>query len=339
MNKKITIIEIAEMAEVSTATVSRVINNTGKVEAGKKEKILELIEKYDYRPNQIAKALQARKSNTIGFVVPHINSPYYAGIFYETEIAAKKRGYTLLLCNSEADKHLESNILDTFVSANVRAIVFMGGRLDDMYTDKKYINEIEKINKKIPIISCVDIPELNCAQVYQEQKISADELLRHLSKEGYRDVVLLGGYKNVRTTSKRRREIIENADKYGISIRKEIIESDYSVEGGNIAMQELLKSPQLPEAIICINDLVAIGALSETYKSNVKVPGDIAISGYDNLDISSFIFPGITTIACDYKAYAEAIVDMIQNIDNIAKNTRRTVQANLIVRGSTKRNA
>ena len=202
MNKKITIIEIAEMAEVSTATVSRVINNTGKVEAGKKEKILELIEKYDYRPNQIAKALQARKSNTIGFVVPHINSPYYAGIFYETEIAAKKRGYTLLLCNSEADKHLESNILDTFVSANVRAIVFMGGRLDDMYTDKKYINEIEKINKKIPIISCVDIPELNCAQVYQEQKISADELLRHLSKEGYRDVVWLGGYKNVRTTSK-----------------------------------------------------------------------------------------------------------------------------------------
>ena len=339
MNKKITIIEIAEMAEVSTATVSRVINNTGKVETGKKEKILELIEKYDYRPNQIAKALQARKSNTIGFVVPHINSPYYAGIFYETEIVAKKRGYTLLLCNSEADKHLESNILDTFVSANVRAIVFMGGRLDDMSIDKKYINEIEKINKKIPIISCVDIPELNCAQVYQEQKISADELLMHLSKEGYKDIALLGGYKNVRTTSKRRKEIIESAGRYGISIRKDIIESDYSVEGGNIAMQELLKSPQLPEAIICINDLVAIGALSETYKSNVKVPGDIAISGYDNLDISSFIFPGITTIACDYKAYAEAIVDTIQNIDNIAKNTRRTVQANLIVRGSTKRNA
>ena len=339
MNKKITIIEIAEMAEVSTATVSRVINNTGKVETGKKEKILELIEKYDYRPNQIAKALQARKSNTIGFVVPHINSPYYAGIFYETEIAAKKRGYTLLLCNSEADKHLESNILDTFVSANVRAIVFMGGRLDDMSIDKKYINEIEKINKKIPIISCVDIPELNCVQVYQEQKISVDELLMHLSEEGYKDIALFGGYKNVRTTSKRRKEIIESADRYGISIRRDIIESDYSVEGGNIAMQELLKSPQLPEAIICINDLVAIGALSETYKSNVKVPGDIAISGYDNLDISSFIFPGITTIACDYKAYAEAIVDTIQNIDNIAKNTRRTVQANLIVRGSTKRNA
>ena len=339
MNKKITIIEIAEMAEVSTATVSRVINNTGKVETGKKEKILELIEKYDYRPNQIAKALQARKSNTIGFVVPHINSPYYAGIFYETEIAAKKRGYTLLLCNSEADKHLESNILDTFVSANVRAIVFMGGRLDDMSIDKKYINEIEKINKKIPIISCVDIPELNCVQVYQEQKISVDELLMHLSEEGYKDIALFGGYKNVRTTSKRRKEIIESADRYGKSIRRDIIESDYSVEGGNIAMQELLKSPQLPEAIICINDLVAIGALSETYKSNVKVPGDIAISGYDNLDISSFIFPGITTIACDYKAYAEAIVDTIQNIDNIAKNTRRTVQANLIVRGSTKRNA
>ena len=118
MNKKITIVELAEMAGVSTATVSRVINDTGKVDKEKKEKILELIDRYDYRPNQIAKALQASRSNTVGFVVPHINSPYYARIFYETEIAAKKMGYTILLCNSESDRHLESNILNTFMSAN-----------------------------------------------------------------------------------------------------------------------------------------------------------------------------------------------------------------------------
>ena len=170
MNKKITIVELAEMAGVSTATVSRVINDTGKVDKEKKEKILELIDRYDYRPNQIAKALQASRSNTVGFVVPHINSPYYARIFYETEIAAKKKGYTILLCNSESDRHLESNILNTFMSANVRAIVFMGGRLD----------ELEKINKKIPIIACVDVAELNCVQVYQEQKLSSKKLLEHL---------------------------------------------------------------------------------------------------------------------------------------------------------------
>ena len=337
MNKKITIVEIAEMAEVSIATVSRVINNSGKVDEEKKEKILELIVKYDYKPNQIAKALQASRSNTVGFVVPHINSPYYARIFYETEIAAKKRGYTILLCNSESEKHLESNILDTFMSANVRAIVFMGGRLDNINIEKKYLDELEKINKKIPIISGVDIPDLNCVQVYQEQKISNDELLEHLSKKGYRDVALLGGYGNVRTTIKRRSEIIASAEKYGIKIRKEIIESDYSVEGGNIAMQKLLKCEKIPEAIICINDLVAIGALSETYKNSIKVPEDIAISGYDGLDISSFVYPGITSVACDFKKYAEAIVDIIHNIENVTKNTRRAVPANLIIRGSTER--
>ena len=123
--------------------------------------------------------------------------------------------------------------------------------------------EIEEVNKKIPVISCVDVPNLGCIQIYQEQQKSSNKLLEHLSGLGYRDVVLLGGYSNVRTTIKRREEIIDNAAKYGINIRREIIESDYSVEGGNIAMQEMLKCDKLPQAIICINDLVATGVLSE----------------------------------------------------------------------------
>ena len=335
MSEKITIVEIAKLANVSTATVSRIINNTGKVNNDKKKKVLDLIEKYDYKPNLIAKALQSSKSNTVGFIVPHINSPYYAQLFYETELIAQKQGYTLMLCNSESDKRLESNILDAFISANVRAIVFMGGRLDDIESNKKYLCEIEEVNKKIPVISCVDVPNLGCIQIYQEQQKSSNKLLEHLSGLGYRDVVLLGGYSNVRTTLKRREEIIDNAEKYGINIRREIIESDYSVEGGNIAMQEMLKCDKLPQAIICINDLVATGVLSEAYKNNMSIPKDIAIVGYDNLDISQFIYPGITTIACNYKEYSKAIVDAIQNVDTMDYNTKIAVQTDLIVRGTT----
>ncbi|MBU9726305.1 LacI family DNA-binding transcriptional regulator [Diplocloster modestus] len=335
MSEKITIVEIAKLANVSTATVSRIINNTGKVNNDKKKKVLDLIEKYDYKPNLIAKALQSSKSNTVGFIVPHINSPYYAQLFYETELIAQKQGYTLMLCNSESDKRLESNILDAFISANVRAIVFMGGRLDDIESNKKYLCEIEEVNKKIPVISCVDVPNLGCIQIYQEQQKSSNKLLEHLSGLGYRDVVLLGGYSNVRTTIKRREEIIDNAEKYGINIRREIIESDYSVEGGNIAMQEMLKCDKLPQAIICINDLVATGVLSEAYKNNMSIPKDIAIVGYDNLDISQFIYPGITTIACNYKEYSKAIVDAIQNVDTMDYNTKIAVQTDLIVRGTT----
>lgn len=335
MSEKITIVEIAKLADVSTATVSRIINNTGKVNEEKRKKVLDLIEEYNYKPNLIAKTLQSKRSNTVGFVVPHINSPFYAQIFYETEIIAKEQGYTLMLCNSESDKRLESSILNTFLSANVRAIVFMGGRLDDMESAKKYIRELETINKEVPIIACVDVPGLECIQIHQEQKSSTNKLLEHLSGLGYRDVALLGGYFNVRTTEKRREELLENADKYGVNIRREIIESDYSVEGGNIAMQKMLKSCSLPQAIICINDLVAIGVLSEAHKNNLKVPGDIAITGYDNLDISQFIYPGITTIASNYKAYAKAIVDTIKNIDQIDPHTKIAIPTDLIIRGTT----
>lgn len=335
MSDKITIVEIAKLANVSTATVSRIINNTGKVNSDKRKKVLDLIEEYDYKPNQIAKALQSSKSNTVGFIVPHINSPYYAQMFYETELIAQKQGYTLMLCNSESDKRLESSILNAFISANVRAIVFMGGRLDDIESGKKYLREIEDISKKIPVISCVNVPGLACIQIYQEQKNSSNKLLAHLAGSGYRDVALLGGCSNVRTTIKRREEIIDSAEKYGIHIRREIIDSDYSVEGGNIAMQRMLKWDKLPQAIICINDLVATGVLNEAQKNNINVPKNIAVVGYDNLDISQFIYPGITTIACNYKEYSKAIVHAIQNVDSMDCNTKIAIQTDLVIRGTT----
>lgn len=335
MNDRITIVEIAKLANVSTATVSRVINNTGKVEEEKKNRILELIDKYNYKPNSIAKALQSSKSNTVGFIVPHINSPYYAQIFYETELVAQKQGYTLMLCNSESDKHLESKILNAFVASNVSAIVFMGGRLDDVNCEEKYLHEIEDINRKIPVISCVHVPELNCIQIYEEQQKSSDKLLRHLSKMGYKDVALVGGYSHVRTTIQRRKEILDNAGKYGIKIRKEIIDGDYSVQGGNIAMQSMLKRGKLPQAIICINDLVATGVLSELNRNKLNVPNDIAITGYDNLDISQFIYPGITTISTNYKEYSKAIFDAVKNADEISKSTKTAIQTDLTIRGTT----
>lgn len=335
MSDKITIIEIAKLANVSTATVSRIINKTGRVNKEKEKLVLDIIEKYNYKPSTIAKALQSSKSNTVGFIVPHINSPYYAQIFYETEIIAQKKGFTLMLCNSESDKLLESKILNEFIAANVRAIVLMGGRLDDLMADKKYLDEIERINNKVPVISCVDVPELNCITIGQNIANSSVKLLKHLSEKNYKELIMVGGYSHIRSTVIRRNAILENAEKYGIKVSSEIIECDYSVESGSIVMQQLISSGSLPQAIICINDLVAIGVLSEAHKNNLKVPDDIAIVGYDNLDISQYFYPGITTIASNYKEYAKAIVYAIQNIESLDNNMQISLETDLIVRGTT----
>lgn len=335
MSDKITIVEIAKLANVSTATVSRIINKTGKVNEKKEKLVLDIIKQYDYKPSSIAKALQSSKSNTVGFIVPHINSPYYAQMFYETEIIAQKEGFTLMLCNSESDKHLESKILNEFIAANVRAIVLMGGRLDDLKAEKKYLEEIENVNSKIPVISCADISELECIKITQNIRNSSLNLLEHLSEKGYKDVALVGGYSHIRTTVKRRKAILEYAERYGIKIREEVIESDYSVESGSNAMQHILSNGTLPQAIICINDLVAIGVLSEAYKNNLKVPDDIGIVGYDDLDISKYIYPGITTIASNYKEYAKTIVSAIKNIEQSDKTHQMSLETELIIRGTT----
>lgn len=334
MEKKVTIVELAEMAGVSTATVSRIINNTGKVNEDTKKKVLELIEKYNYKPNMIAKSLKMNKSNMVGFVVPHINSPYYAQIFYETELIARERGFTLMLCNSESNAQLESEILNAFIATQVRAIVFMGGRLDDSLCDPKFLRELEDVNKNIPVISCVDVPGLDCTHIFQEEEESTDQLIRYMSEKGYQDVLLLGGYSHVRTTNVRRKKIIKYAEKYGLNIRNEIIDCDYSADGGNIAMQELIQKGNLPQAIICINDLVATGALNELYKNNLRVPQDVAIVGYDNLATSEFIYPGITTIGCNYKEYSKAIVKAIEDIETNTINNVK-IPTELVVRGTT----
>lgn len=335
MSDKITIVEIAKLANVSTATVSRIINKTGKVSEEKEKLVLDIVKQYDYKPSAIAKALQSSKSNTVGFIVPHINSPYYAQMFYETEIIAQREGFTLMLCNSESDKLLESKILNEFIAANVRAIVLMGGRLDDLTAEKKYLKEIENVNSKIPVISCADISELDCIKITQDIRESSLKLLEHLSKKGYTDVVLMGGYSHIRTTVKRRNAIIECAEKFGIKVRSSIIECDYSVESGSNAMQQLLNSGKMPQAIICINDLVAIGVLSEAYKNNLKVPDDVAIVGYDDLDISKYIYPGITTIASNYKEYAKTIVRAVKNVEQLDKTSQLSLETELIIRGTT----
>lgn len=337
MKEKVTIVEIAKMAGVSTATVSRVINNSGPVDEEKRKRILDLIEEHHYRANFIAKALQSSKSNTVGFIVPHINSPYFSQLFFETEITAQKEGLTLMLCNSEGKFDVESKLLNTLVSANVRAIVFMGGRLDDVTIAEKYIKELENINKEIPLISCVEIPELSCIQICENQERSSEELLKHLAEEGRKEIALVGGKSHIRTTLQRRREIIDCAETYGIHVREEIIECGYSVEGGHQAMDEIKKWKSIPDAVICINDLVAIGLLSEMQRNNIRVPEDVAIVGYDNVEVSQFIYPGITTVATDYKAYAKALVDTICKIDDVDGTYKKSLPRKLIVRGTTRK--
>ena len=229
---------------------------------------------------------------------------------------------------------MESEILNAFIATQVRAIVFMGGRLDDSLCDPKFLREIENVNKSIPVISCVDVPDLECTHIFQEEEESTDQLIRYMSEKGYQDILLLGGYSHVRTTGVRRNKIIKYAEKYGLNIRDEIIDCDYSADGGNIAMKELIQKGDLPQAIICINDLVAMGALNELYENNLRVPEDVAIIGYDNLATSEYIYPGITTIGCNYKEYSKAIVKAIEDIETNTINNVK-IPTELIVRGTT----
>ena len=151
-NKAITIYDIAKEAGVSASTVSRVLTNSANVRKEKKEKVLALIEKYNFKPNALAKGLADTKTRTIGVLAADIRNPYYASLFVACENAARAVNYTVVLCNSLGEMTKEIELLGKLQEQKVDAIIQFGGRVDDLVSNEEYVELINQVMTTIPVV-------------------------------------------------------------------------------------------------------------------------------------------------------------------------------------------
>lgn len=337
----ITIYDVARRASVSPATVSRVLNNHGNVKKDTSEKVLKAIEETGFRPNQIARTLNMRKSKTIGLVAESLYPPYFANLSHQLDKVCSANDYALIvgLTGSDYSKpEREIRALRDFVKRQVDGFIIAGGRSNKVEIPSDYKTEIYKIQRQVPLVfvNC-GFSFDDCSHVYTDEGKAFKKVLEHLLQLGHKRIAMITGQRGKWATDSKINAYYEIMQKHSLPIEnKLIIEGVYTSDSGMESTKKLLSKENAPTAIACTNDVLAIGALNSALRMGLSVPGDISITGFDNVDLSKYTMPSITSYSQNYVSLAENTFDLLINrLDDGNSFNDIEVDGQLIIREST----
>jgi len=335
--KAITIYDIAAEAGVSPATVSRVLTNSAKVQKDKRERVLALIEKYNYKPNALARSLSDTKTKLIGIVTADVRNPFYSAVYVACENAAWEQGYRVLLCNSQGDGNREIEQIHMLVQQRVEAIIQIGGRVDALETDETYALETGKIADTMPIVVSGKIDGVKCYSVRIDAREAASLLTEHLIQLGHERIAFVGGRSDVSSSAIKFHTYREVLKAHGLEVREEyFIEGGYDYETGYNGTKELLGLKEIPTAIIAINDFAAAGVVRGMTEMGLSIPGDMSVVSYDNTYITDLVVPKLTSIDYDYPILGKLLVDTaIDAANGVEVPDYIPVKPRLVVRKSS----
>ncbi len=299
--KKVTIYDIAREAETSTATVSRVLSNSGyPVKEEMRKKILLAAEKLNYLPNSLGRMLKKSESMDIGVIIPTISNPFYPQVILGIELEARRRSYNILLCNSFRDPDTEKKYITSLVQKQVKGIIISSIDENHMFLKQMIENEV-----KIVVFD-QDIDRLKCNKVGFDFLKGGMIAVEHLIKNGHRNIAFV----SAPLTRKSRRETMEgyklallknelpfNENNIIISETEEEFENaTYEFENGRGLVKKFLEIEERPTAIFAVNDMTAFGVIRELWNNNILVPDDVSVVGFDNIEVSTMINPPLTTV-------------------------------------------
>lgn len=339
-NREITIYDIAKEAGVSASTVSRVLRNNVKVSETKRERVLALVEKYNFKPNTFARGLSDTKSRTIGILAADVRNPYYASMFIACEQAARKEDYSVTLYNFLGDMELEEELLGKLQEQRVDAIILLGGHEDELVANMEYVEVINSVMASVPVVITGKLDGTQCCMVRIDNMHSMDLLMNHLLDQGHEKIAILGGRMNVLSTFEKVLRYKQILRENGIPFEAELIgqAGKYDCESGYQEMNHLFEKNLIPTAVIAINDFAAIGIIRSIHEHGLKIPGDISIVSYDNTYMAETSVPKLTSIDYNYEEYGKKLIQTaIGLIDGKSFSRLQNVAPVLIVRESSMR--
>lgn len=327
-----TIKDVAERAEVSTATVSHVINQTRFVSPELEARVREAIESLDYQPNAVARSLRGKRTRTLGMIIPDSSNPFFAEVARGIEDLCFDLGYNVILCNSDGDPSKEEAYISLLTEKRVDGIAFVaaGGTID-------HISQL--LDRKIPVV-VVDreIKGLKADCVLTDNLDGGYQATAHLLALGHRRIGCILGPSDLTPSADRVTGYRQAMAETGLEPPDEWLRrGDFRCQSGYDAMRGFLALPEQPTAVFACNDLMAIGALCAIREAGLRVPDDVALVGFDDIALASFTTPRLTTIAQPKQEMgrlaAELLVDRIQNKERPPE--RRLLSTRLVIREST----
>lgn len=300
--------DVAKLANVSTATVSRVLTNTGNVSEANTKKVMDAVKQLKYYPNSIGRQLRKMETKTILVVVPDITNSFFSNILRGIENSAVTQGYQVLL--GDTQNKTADDFFKYLYEKQVDGIILL--------TSKISVEELKEAFDTFPIIQvCETIPELDIPTVSINNIKAAEEVTKYLIDRGHKKIVHVTGPLDGILGQNRLQGFKNAMEQNNLNILSNgIIEGDFSLEAGYRIGEEILKLKDRPTAVFAANDEMAIGIMKTFKKHNFLVPEDISVIGFDDIKAAEIVDPELSTFAQPNYQMGEKAMELMLNILN-----------------------
>jgi len=305
----VTISDIARIANVSKATVSAVLNNRPGISSQTRDRILTIIQRLNYRPNQVARSLSNRQTKSIGLVIKEIDNPYFSKVMKGVFDTCTDRGYTVLLGSSELSPDKENQCVETFIAQRVDGLILSPLQGDDI--NFAYLSDL--IREKYPLVTLDVVKNYQTNVVEVNNTEGAYQAVSYLISQGHSRIAFFAGPSHS-THSEDRLEGYRRACRdHQIPVRPDMIfqvGSDY-LNGYGVGKKIFNSRENSPSAVFCYNDLVAIGLINGLLEMGIEVPGDVSVIGFDNIVFSDSLKIPLTTVDTSTYLIGEKAADLL----------------------------
>lgn len=328
-----TIIQVAAMAGVSTATVSRVMSHPDRVAEATRRRVLEVVESLGYKPNVAARTLRTLRAAKILVTVPDISNPFFASVIRGAEEAARDAGYAVVVGDTRHDPSIEDQYADMLSSREVDGLIFLGHRLPDNLRPLMAMQ-----GARAPVVNgCEYSPDIGVPSVHIDNAAAGCDAVEHLIGLGHRDIGLVTGPHVSPISRDRLAGAMQAAERHGLRDRLQVRVGDYSAQSSADHVPDLIA--QGVTGLFCFSDEMAMGAISAIRQAGLRCPDDISVIGFDDLPLARFFQPGLTTIAQPKGRIGQQAVELLVNIlqGGDSPVSQITLPHELVVRSSTRR--
>jgi LacI family transcriptional regulator len=299
--------QIAKLAGVSNATVSRVINGSSLVTPETAQRIQQIIQDLKFVPNRSASRFKQGKSQIYGAIVPDLTNPFFMEMAKVFEELLVENELELLVSNTDFHASRTQLSIRRMLLRRVDGVAFMCSERESATLESLVQNHIPVVttdhHRTAPGISDIVV----------DFRHGMAQIVGHLKALGHRNVGFIGGNEGLATSRDRRDSFLDAVVRFGLSSQESwIVEGNFRISGGSAGMEAILKQERRPTAVVTANDLTAFGALRRAHEMGLRVPEDVSVTGCDDIEMSDVVYPPLTTLRISRKLYAQILFDALQ---------------------------